>query len=269
MRIVSRMLEFCVLGSGSRGNCVYVADGDVRVLIDCGLSARQTEVRLRAIGVEPESVAALLVSHEHNDHMAGVRIFSRRFGALIYANQAVLAATDIAAVVPQEQVREFVTGTGFSVGSLLFEPFSISHDAVDPVGFKVRSNSSSLAVLTDLGHVTALVRERVRDVDALLLEFNHDPDLLNVAPYPWSLKQRIRGRKGHLSNESAAQLVVELAEGGGEKLQMVVAMHVSEKSNDPGVVVETFRNAWRSTTRIDEPAFVVAAAHAPTEVYRI
>ena len=166
------------------------------------------------------------------------------------------------------EVECFISGEEFSIGSLKIESFSVSHDAADPVGFRVSDGSAVLLVATDLGQVTTLVRQKARDVDALVIESNHDPLLLQEAPYPWELKQRIASRSGHLSNDAAAALVEELGcESDGQRLQLLIGAHVSEKSNHPDLVYENLQSAVLKGRFSFRPQVVVADAYTPTELF--
>ncbi len=263
------MFEFCVLASGSKANCVYVASDDTRVLIDCGLSAREAANRLHNAGVDADSISAIVITHEHSDHTSGVRVFSKRHKVSVYSNPATKAASRELSAVPAENTVLFDTGVKFSVGDLLFEPFSISHDAADPVGFRISSGKVVLGVLTDLGQVTSLVRQRICDADALVLESNHDLQMLQDCSYPWELKQRIRSRSGHLSNICAGSIIEEISTQNGQNLQVAVAAHISENSNTPVLALEAFRTFWGQGGSSYIPEFAAASAAQATQLYRL
>lgn len=203
------MLEFAVLSSGSKANCLYVGNGEERILIDCGLSAKQTCLRLQAVGIEPDTISSIVVSHEHSDHIAGIPVFHKRFQSKVFVNYSTYSNCPCLSTIGQEQLSIFDSSREFNIGTITITPFSIMHDASDPVGFRISSGSSCLALVTDLGQVTNLVKEKTKDVDALILECNHEVEMLWEAPYPWELKQRIRSRFGHLSNEQAAEFLAE------------------------------------------------------------
>ncbi len=262
------MLEFCVLSSGSKANCLYVRSGDTRVLVDCGLSAKEAVRRLGEIDVDPLDLRAVVVTHEHNDHVAGIPVFLRKCRAPIYANAGTFLASRHLAEVSNADRNVFETGATFSIGELTFESFSITHDAADPVAFRISNGTSALGIVTDLGQVTNLVRERALDLDALILESNHDPLLLRESPYPWELKQRIAGRSGHLSNESAGELLEHIGNGTGRRPKVVIAAHISEKSNDPILALDVLKECW-SRTSAPEPEFKAASVHSPTTLYRL
>ncbi|RMF86028.1 MAG: MBL fold metallo-hydrolase [Nitrospinota bacterium] len=229
------MLHLCVLGSGSGGNIIYVETESLKLLIDGGLSARQTLKRLTAIGRRIEDIDAILVSHEHTDHIQGVGILARRFMIPVYTNEGTYRQSHL--VMGEVPIRRsFVTGKPFHIHDVLFEPFSLSHDAEDPVGFVIRYGQRKVTILTDLGYVTHLVREKARGSHLLVLEFNHDPEMLKACPYPWPIKQRIRSRRGHLSNEEAGRLLKEVVH---QELEYVVLAHLSETSNHPDLALLT------------------------------
>ncbi|MBN8548867.1 MAG: MBL fold metallo-hydrolase [Deltaproteobacteria bacterium] len=223
-------MRFSVLTSGSKANCTYVESGSTRILIDCGLSARQTEVRLRALGIDPASLDAIIVTHEHSDHINGVPVMSRRFELPVYANEG--TSSFLRGVFALEK---FVTGKSFSIGELNIAPFSIVHDAHEPVGFSIEGQGIKFSQATDLGKVTPLVREALRGSHAVVLESNHDHDMLQNCDYPWELKQRISSSHGHLSNESSSAFLAELLHGD---LQHVVLGHLSENSNTPELALK-------------------------------
>lgn len=226
-------MRFSVLTSGSKANCTFIESGDTRVLIDCGLSARQTELRLSALGIDAASIDAILVTHEHSDHIHGVSVMSRRFNIPVYANEA--TARFLRKVFAWEK---FITGEKFCIGNFSVSPFSIVHDAQDPVGFTLESGGLKFAQATDLGRVTPLVREALRGAHAMVVESNHDQEMLMTCDYPWQLKQRISSSHGHLSNDTAGEL---LAESLHSDLQHVVLGHLSENSNTPELALQTVR----------------------------
>ncbi len=263
------MLTFSVLASGSRANCVYIKHNNTQLLIDCGLSAKQTALRLEGIGVAPEEIAAILVTHEHSDHVAGVRVFAKRFGNKVFCNDLTFDNSRELQAVSSNQIEVFQTGEPFSVDDITISPFSVIHDAADPVAFHICAGSSSLAVLTDLGSVTELVRTYAADVDALVLESNHCPKLLEDAPYPWGLKQRISSRTGHLSNAAAGVFIKELSVGRSKSLKVIVAAHISENSNTPLLALQTLQESWSSETKYGLPKFIAASVHEATELFEI
>ncbi|MBN2685846.1 MAG: MBL fold metallo-hydrolase [Pontiellaceae bacterium] len=235
-------LEVCVLASGSSGNSIYIASPKTRILIDAGLSAKQVALRLEQIGVVPESINGICVSHEHGDHVGGIRVLQKRHGIPVYTNTGTLngirrqpKGTDIFAQV-------FQTGSPFTIGDIQVEPFSVPHDAYEPVGFRLQAGSYSVGVVTDLGMSTSLIQQKLKGCSAIVLESNHDEDLLREAPRPWSLKQRIRSRQGHLSNIDAARLIAECAT---DQLEHVFLAHLSSDCNTPDTALRTVASQLR------------------------
>lgn len=224
-------LRVCVLGSGSKGNCTYIESPAVRFLIDAGLSAREIERRLRQIERSPETLDGVLISHEHSDHIQGVGALARRYRLPIHANRATWQrAQHVVGVV--NELHEFSTGTPFLLGDVIVDPFSLPHDADDPVAFRLSWRRRAMAVVTDLGYPSQLVRERIRGCHLLVLEANHDDAMLKAGPYPWPLKQRIGGKSGHLSNLQSSQLLRDVLH---DELEHVVLAHLSEINNHPDV----------------------------------
>jgi phosphoribosyl 1,2-cyclic phosphodiesterase len=221
-------LSVCVLASGSRGNAIYVSDGTTSVLVDAGLSAREIDRRLHIRGVEAARLTAILLTHEHTDHIRGVERLVRRHRLPVYLTAGTHQAAESLRELPD--IRPVACGRDFRIGTLSVRPFSISHDARDPAGFTLAANGSRIGIATDLGQATALVREHLRGCRLLVLEANHDPDMLAEGPYPWFLKQRIRGRTGHLSNAESGRLLAEVAHAG---LEHVILAHLSETNNTP------------------------------------
>ncbi len=228
-----RAMRFAVLGSGSGGNAAVVEAGGKRVLVDAGLSARQIVRRLRLMGIEPESVDAILLTHEHGDHVKGLRVLMKSMAAPIYA-------TPMTREVVREQVaaaswKIFESGATFSLDGLSIQSFAVPHDAVEPVGFVFRSEARAVGLVSDSGHVTPRVTEALRGVDALFVEANYDDALLEAdTRRPWSTKQRIASRHGHLSNAQTAELVAGLAKDG---LRQVVLGHLSRDCNTAEVAL--------------------------------
>lgn len=260
-----KMISFCVLSSGSRANSIYVASSTTRILVDCGLSGRETAKRLASIGVEADSIDAVLITHEHDDHVAGVRVFAQRHGAQVFVSEAARTFPAFGGI-DHGRVCCFQSGKPFSVGGLLVEPFSVTHDAADPVGFRISAGAGVLGIATDLGQITTLVRERTRGLSALVLESNHDPVMLQDSAYPWDVKQRIRSRRGHLSNQAAAMLMEELSGDSENRLHVAVAAHISEKTNLPELALEAFRASWTSAPA---PEFYAASAFTPSPLFAI
>lgn len=223
-------LTVCSLASGSSGNATFVASAEHAVLVDAGISAKQVAVRLEQAGLAMDRLRGVCLSHEHSDHIAGIPVLHSRHGLPVYTNAGTAEALARDAKFAGVEWRIFASGSPFRVGDLLIEPFNVPHDALDPVGFVVRSGEARVAVVTDLGAATTLVRLRLRDCHAIVVESNHDEVMLQNSERPWSLKQRILSRQGHLSNDHAAALLAEVA---GPQLQQVFLAHLSEDCNHP------------------------------------
>jgi len=224
-------VRFTILGSGSRGNCAYLETETTRLLIDAGFSARQVRQRLAQLGRTPERLDGILITHEHSDHIQALGVLSQKLEVPVYCNRL----THDAILYCQPRCRLpfhlFETGASFTVGDVEVESFSVPHDAQDPVGFLLRTAEGNIGFLTDLGHVTRLVRERVRPAHALVLEANHDLQLLqDDLKRPWHVKQRILSRHGHLSNDAAAEALAEVM---SDDLRHLFLGHLSQDCNRP------------------------------------
>jgi phosphoribosyl 1,2-cyclic phosphodiesterase len=252
-------LRVVPLGSGSGGNATLVELGETRLLVDCGLAARTLARRLVATGVEPRSLAGILVSHEHGDHASGVERFSRRFGVPVHAAYETLAALDLSHVHVCG-FTPFLPGRPFAVRDVVVDPFPVPHDAALPVGFVLERDGIRVGIATDLGHATTLIVERLRGLDVLVLESNYDPTMLRDGPYPWALKQRVSGRTGHLSNAAAADLLADVVD---DRLRAVVLAHLSEHNNTPELARRTAAAALARTPGC-RAAMRVAAPRGPT-----
>lgn len=225
-------LRAAVLGSGSGGNAVVVESGDFRVLIDAGFSCKELERRLRLVGIEPATIAAVLLTHEHEDHIKGVDRFARKHRLPVYLTAGTMLGTVLGEEVVPRTVR-IESGRPFEVGPFAVEAFSIPHDAREPVGFVLQDGGGRrLGLAGDIGCRTQLAWGRLAELDCLLLETNHDLEMLRSGPYPWALKQRVAGRHGHLSNREAADGLPELL---AARLRFVVLYHLSRTNNLPAL----------------------------------
>jgi phosphoribosyl 1,2-cyclic phosphodiesterase len=223
-------VQLTILGSGSEGNGAYLETAEVRLLIDAGLSGRQIRQRMATVARAPETLHGILITHEHSDHINGLAGLAARMDLPIYCNRLTKEAIE-AQLHIQINARIFTTGGFFEIGDVTVETFSVPHDACDPVGFLVRTAAGNIGFLTDLGHATKLVVERVRAANVLLLEANHDVQMLQNDPRrPWSLKQRILSRHGHLSNDAAADVAEQILSPGLRRLYLG---HLSRDCNRP------------------------------------
>ena len=221
-------MRFAYLGSGSQGNGLVVESGATRVLLDCGFTLRETVIRLGRLGVDPASVDAIVVTHEHDDHVGGVGRLARKFGIPVWLTHGTLRGAG--AALEGADLR-FVEGYAtFHIGDLCIDPFPVPHDAGEPAQFVFGDGARRLGVLTDAGMATAHIQTCLSGVDALALECNHDLDMLRASAYPPSVQDRISGRLGHLDNGAAARLLASL---DCSSLQHVVAVHLSQKNNTP------------------------------------
>ena len=221
-------VHLTILGSGSSGNCAYLETDEVRILIDAGFTLRQIRQRLATIGRAPENLTGVLVTHEHNDHVEGLAGLAKKLKIPVYCNRPTQDALE-RQLQSKFICRLFTTGDSFELGDLVVQTFTVPHDAHDPVGFLVQTPDGNVGILTDLGHATRLVLERVRRANVLLLEANHDVKLLQDCPHrPWSLKQRILSRHGHLSNEAAAEAAEQIVSAD---LRHLYLGHLSRECN--------------------------------------
>jgi len=228
-------MQIAVLASGSSGNALLVSAEDTHVLVDAGVSARRIARELDAVGVSPSDIRAVLVTHEHGDHVAGLGPFARRHHVPVYATPG--THSSIARLLNgTEEAEAIEAGTTFSLGGVAVSPFAVSHDCADPVGYSFDDGESRLVVATDLGVVGRNVRDHLSRADCVVLESNHDERMLLDGPYPWHLKRRILSNVGHLSNEAAAA-EIELLCGGG--VSTLVLAHISSENNRPELAVET------------------------------
>ena len=242
------------LGSGSRGNATYIGDGKTGVLVDCGLSTRQIVQRMARIGLSDEPIDAVLVTHEHSDHVASAAILERHQRRHTGKAPSFHMTAGTARGVPQrcvpENVELITAGTAFTVGGLRIEPISVPHDTRDPVAYTVASGSTRVGVLTDIGCPTRLLVRQLASLDVAVLEFNHDVEMLVDGDYPWHLKQRIRSHHGHLSNAQAAKLLLQ-ATGLSRRLRHVMLAHLSEENNTPVKAVAACEEALHQAGRLD------------------
>ncbi len=247
-------MRFSVLGSGSKGNCTYVESGPAAILIDAGFSGIETKRRLESIGIDISTISAILVTHEHGDHTKGVGILSRKYQIPVLAN----AKTKKAAGQHLEKLyayQEFKTGTSLQFQNLTIHPFSINHDTADPVGFTVSNHNSTLGYCTDTGMVSRLIHHRLSQCNGLILECNHDLNMLKNGPYPISLQQRIRSKNGHLSNPDTMQFLHDLIH---DQLSHIVLAHISESNNCYDIVQRHIDTLLRELTGPHKPTISIA-----------
>jgi phosphoribosyl 1,2-cyclic phosphodiesterase len=246
---------FCVtvLGSGSAGNCALVETPQTRLLIDGGLSSKQTVQRLAQCGVNPLEIDGILLTHEHGDHAGALDVWCKQWQTPVYCNRTTAETLQRARPELRKDWRYFQTGSSFDIKDITIETFPVPHDAVEPVGFVIHHGAEALGCLTDLGKATKLVIERTRSAQTLLIETNHDEKLLqNDTKRPWSVKQRIMSVHGHLSNAAAANVLADLLGGG---LRRAVLGHLSRDCNSPELAIETVRARLAADGAIDVELF--------------
>ncbi len=226
-------MRFASLGSGSGGNALLVERDATRLLLDCGFGTRETALRLRRLGVEPDSISGILVTHEHDDHAGGAFRFAARHRIPLWLTHGTLrGARDYLPEHFDAPLNLIDSHVAFAIGDIGVQPYPVPHDAEEPTQFTLTDGARKLGVLTDTGSSTPHIEAMLQDCDALALECNHDLDMLKNGPYAWPLKQRILGRQGHLDNAGAAALLGRLRR---DRLQHVVALHLSEKNNTPAL----------------------------------
>jgi len=267
-----RMVSVRVLASGSKGNCTLVASSRTRLLIDAGLSCRELLRRLALCGEDPAGIDAVLITHEHADHIAGLRVLARRLKVPIYITGATCQEYQRCARdangqrVSLERHEAFRSGQSFQIGDISVQPFTIPHDAVDPVGFTFRADGIKVGICTDLGYLPASVRDHLRACQVLMIESNHDIELLRGGPYPWSVKQRVMSRVGHLSNDALADFLTTDYDGGAEFL---ILAHLSEQNNHPEIARMTAERALGAQTSLFEKRLLLAPQHEPSAAVRL
>jgi len=250
-------MKFSVLGSGSKGNCVYIEDGKTALLIDAGFSGKEIKRRLQCIDREIENLTAICVTHEHNDHITGVGVISRQCRIPVHANIGTFSAGE-KKIGKLHQFVEFTTGDEITIGDLWVRSFRISHDTADPVGFVVGNTEKKLGYCTDTGKASHLMAQRLRGCHSLILEFNHNLELLKNGPYPLPLQQRVRSSLGHLSNDDAADFLNLLI---NQDLERVMLAHLSEVNNRPELVFQALNERIISA---GETQFMVARQAEPS-----
>ncbi len=227
-------MQIHILASGSSGNAVFIEMGGHKLLIDAGISTRRIEQGLAAVGVQVGQVDAVLITHEHIDHIKGLDVLVRRYHLPVYTRASTWEKIPCRDRLPQECVRDL--DTSLDIGSMKIEPFSISHDAVDPVGFAILQGGLKWVLATDLGEVTPTVEKALAYADTVILEANHDPVMLKEGPYPQYLKKRISSSEGHLSNQEAGQVLARISHLG---LRQVFLAHLSQQNNHPALAMQT------------------------------
>ncbi len=256
-------MRVCLLASGSKGNAIFVDTGSSRILVDAGLSAGEILKRLAGVGVEGTELDAVLISHEHTDHIRGAGALCRKLKIPLLLSYP--TCREISISLRKIDVVEFESGYPFMFKDMLIDPFPITHDACDPVGFSIECRDGKIGIATDLGIATRLIKEKLRGSRILVLESNHDEEMLLNGPYPWHLKQRIKSRHGHLSNTESTQLLEEIIH---PELEGLFLAHLSEVNNDP-VIACNAATLLLEAQNICSPRLIVGRQHCVSDMLTV
>ncbi len=262
------MISFCSLFSGSSGNAIYLASDRTKILIDCGVSGKRIAASLTNIDVKASEIDAILVTHEHRDHAYAVGIMSRRYDIPIYANQQTWEGMqNLIGKIKEENRRYLSTCKDLCIQDIGIHPFAIPHDAAEPVGYNFYINHKKITLATDIGHVNNELASRLEGSEMVLIESNHDLEMLKCGPYPYYLKQRIMGENGHLSNEAAGELIAHMVEKGTNQFLLG---HLSKENNFPQLAYQTVYNILQSRgIKVGQDAIIeVAERDRTSKVYR-
>lgn len=251
-----------MLGSGSGGNCSFFATEQVKILVDAGFSGIETARRLAGIGEHLETISAILVTHEHSDHVGGLGRLAKKYGIPVYITEKTRAALSPQVILPK--VQTIAPGACFQIADLTIEPFTIPHDAVDPVAFRFTASGVRVALATDLGYLPENVKHYLRGCQAMVLESNHDLEMLRTGPYPWHLKQRVMGRTGHLSNAALCDFLRGPQYDG--EAQTVILAHLSEQNNHPHLARTEAAGALEARSR-EGTRLVISSQHEASELF--
>lgn len=264
-------MELCSIASGSSGNCICVGTDECHLLVDAGISGKRIEAGLNAIDLKTEEMQGILITHEHGDHIAGLGVLARRYGLPLYATAGTIGAikrTASVGKIDETLFCEVHAGEEFTIGDMTIEPIAISHDAAEPVAYKMTQPGKAMAVMTDLGKYDETIVEKLKNLDVLLLEANHDIHMLQVGSYPYPLKQRILGERGHLSNELSGRLLGEVLH---DHFKTVVLGHLSKENNYEELAYETVRlevTLGENPYRGDDFPMYVAKRDEPSQMIR-
>ena len=264
-------MDFCSIASGSSGNCIFVGTDHTNVLIDAGISGKRVTEVLHAIDRDPKELDAILITHEHSDHIKGLGVLARKYGIPVYSTQGTIQTMleqNMLGKVDSSLFHTVAPDIRFEIGELAVLPFRVSHDAAEPVAYRFSCGEKSVAVATDLGYYDDYIVDHLRGLDAVLIESNHDINMLQVGSYPYYLKQRILGRKGHLSNDNAGRLLGEIL---NDRMKAVMLGHLSRENNYEALAMATVcteitdgDNPYKATdfpiqiAKRDEPSELIA-----------
>ncbi len=254
-------MRVCLLASGSKGNSLFIEAGDTRLLVDAGLSARELTARVASVGAAAADLHGIIITHEHVDHIRGAGALARKNGTPVLISYP--TSRQMAEHFRATRLIEFESGCSFEFRDFIVDPFPITHDTTDPVGVVLESPEGRIGCATDLGIATRLVRDKLKGCRALVLESNHDEEMLANGPYPWHLKQRIRSRHGHLSNRESAELLAEVLHPGLEALFLA---HLSEVNNQPDTAREVFAGSLGEQA-VCMPKLMIGAQHCVSDVF--
>ena len=261
-----------MLASGSRGNCALVSSNCTKILVDAGISCRETFKRMKSLGEDPHTLSAILITHEHSDHIYGLATLARKLRIPIFMTGAThqawaRAMRDENGVRPQlDRFERFESGHSFQVGDIAVKPFTIPHDAADPVGFTFRTEGIKVGIATDLGYLPVSVRDHLRGCDVLVMESNHDLEMLRVGPYPWSVKQRVMSRVGHLSNVALADFFTNDYDNHAT---FVVLAHLSDQNNHPEIARRGAERALAARGTLFQNRLLLASQNEPLQPVRL
>ena len=234
-------MRLCSIASGSSGNCIYVGSASTHLLVDVGISKKRIEESLIKLDVKGEEINGILITHEHSDHIQGLGVFSRRYGIPIYATRGTIAGIcecKSLGNIPEGLFHEIGSDRAFEIGEITVKPFSISHDANEPTGYRFEKEDKAIAIATDLGIYDEYTVENLKRLNAIVLEANHDIHMLEVGPYPYPLKRRVLGERGHLSNEHSGRLLCNILH---DQMKYVMLGHLSGENNYPKLAYETVK----------------------------
>lgn len=265
-------MRLCSIASGSSGNCIYVGNDNTHLLVDTGISKKRIEEGLHTLGIKGEELDGILITHEHSDHIQGLGVLSRRYQIPIYGTKGTIAGIKqykSLGNVKEELFHEVCVDQSLRIGDVIVHPFAISHDANEPAGYRINSNGKSVAVATDLGKYDAYIVRQLESVNAVLLEANHDVHMLEVGPYPYPLKRRVLGDKGHLSNELSGRLLCDILH---DNLKYVMLGHLSKENNYAELAYETVKlevTIGNNPYKGEEIPMVVAKRDSVSEIITV
>ena len=263
------MLKFCSLFSGSSGNSLFVQSDQSKLLIDCGASGKKICEALASINSSIEDIDAILITHEHSDHVQSLGLLSKKYNIPIYLNKETFEALSNSQKekISSDNINYFINDKEFFLNDLTIKPFSIPHDAANPCGYNIHNGKRKISIATDLGHVTDDILNNLKNSSFILLESNYDPSILQISKYPYSLKERIKGPKGHLSNETAGKLISALS---GNELREVMLGHLSKENNFPELAYQTVTEELiRNNIDLNTIRLSVANRYNPSKIIEL